>query len=158
MRVLGVDPSSSCTGVALLDGGDLVGTDAWHRPKVGSAPERLLYFFEWLTGWVIRNEPDLAAIEFLSVERNAQATRVVSQYQGAAAIACKRQGLLVVEGRVTSARKIVFGDGSLAKKDAFLMVKRRYPGHDFGRFDQGGADRADALVMALAGIALAEAS
>jgi Holliday junction resolvasome RuvABC endonuclease subunit len=158
MKILGVDPSSSCTGVALLDGGELVSTDAWHRPKTGSAPERLLFFFEWLSGWVIRNRPDLAAIEFLSVERNAQATRIVAQYQAAAAIACKRNGLIVVEGRVTSARKIALGNGSLAKKDAFLMIRKMYPDHDFGRFDGGGADKADALVMALAGPALAESS
>ena len=158
MRVLGIDPSSSCTGVALLDGGDLLATDVWTRPSTGSAPERLLFFFEWMCGYVIRNKPDLAAIEFLSVERNAQATRAVAFYQSASAIACKRQGLVVIEGRVTSARKIVLGSGSLAKREAFDMVKKRYPDHDFGRFDLGGADRADALVMALAAGSLAERS
>lgn len=156
MRTVGIDPSSSCSGVALLDGDALVLTDAWKRPKSGSSPERLKLYFDWLTFWLLVNKPDVAAIEFLSVERNAQTTRVVSHYQAASAIACKRQGLIVVEGRVSSARKIALGNGGLAKKDAFIAVKGLFPDHDFGHFDKGGSDKADAVVMALAASTLAE--
>lgn len=98
----------------------------------------------------------MACIEFLSVERNAQTTRVVSHYQGASSIACKYQGLMVIEARVTSARKEVLGNGALAKDKVFTEIRKRYPDHDFGRFDNGGSDKTDALVLALAASALAE--
>jgi Holliday junction resolvasome RuvABC endonuclease subunit len=157
VKLVGVDPSSSCSGVAYMDRKGLLLTDTWKRPSSGSAPERLYQFHEWLIGWLRRvGVPDMAAVEFLSVERNAQSTRVVSHYQSAAVLACKRLGVVVVEGRVSTARKIALGSGALSKRDAFDAVKRLYPNHDFGRFDKGGSDRADAVVMALAARTLAE--
>lgn len=156
MRICGIDPSSTCSGVALVKDGEPVLIDAWDRPKNGSAPARVTEYFLWLRTWVAMNKPDMACIEFLSVERNAQTTRVVSHYQCASVLACKLKGLVVIEARVTSARKAVLGDGSLSKDKVFAEMKRRYPQLDFGRFDRGGGDRADALVLALAGPAIAE--
>jgi Holliday junction resolvasome RuvABC endonuclease subunit len=98
----------------------------------------------------------MACIEFLSVERNAQSTRVVSHYQAASVIACKLKGLVVVEARVTSARKAVLDNGALSKQEAFDEMKKRYPQIQFGRIDKGGGDRTDALVLALAGPSIAE--
>jgi Holliday junction resolvasome RuvABC endonuclease subunit len=156
MRILGVDPSSSCTGLALIDDNELLLTDTWKRPTNGSAPERLSIFYDWLHSWLRRQHPQLACVEFLSVERNAQSTSVVAHYQAISTLAAKRCGLIVIEARVTSARKAVLGDGSLSKRDVFDTMRRRYPDHDFGRFDQGGADKTDALCLALAAASLAE--
>lgn len=128
----------------------------WDRPKNGSAPQRLDDYFTWLMSWLTFNKPDLACIEFLSVERNAQTTRVVSHYQAASVIACKRKGLVVVEARATSARKAVLGNGALSKQAAFDIIKKRYPEILLGRFDKGGGDKSDALILALAGPAIAE--
>lgn len=142
-----------------MDGEELLLTDAWRRPESGSAPERLAHYYSWLTFWLQVNGPEMASIEFLSVERNAQTTRVVSHYQAVSALACKRQGLVVVEGRVSSARKIALGKGNLAKKDAFDLVRQKFPDHDFGRWTKTGTpagDKADAVVMALAARTLAE--
>lgn len=130
--------------------------DAWDRPKTGSAPARLDEYFTWLMQWISINKADLACVEFLSVERNAQTTRIVSHYQAASVIACKRKGLIVVEARVTSARKAVLGNGALAKQEVFHQIRKMYPSIPLGRFDHGGGDRADALVLALAGPSIAE--
>jgi Holliday junction resolvasome RuvABC endonuclease subunit len=156
MKVVGIDPSSSCCGVALAVDGEPLLVDAWDRPKNGSAPARLTEYFVWLRSWVAINKPDMACIEFLSVERNAQSTRVVSHYQAASVIACKLKGLVVVEARVTSARKAVLDNGALSKQEAFDEMKKRYPQIQFGRIDKGGGDRTDALVLALAGPSIAE--
>jgi Holliday junction resolvasome RuvABC endonuclease subunit len=158
MRVLGVDPSSSICGVALVEDGILLEIDAWHRPKNGSAPERLLAYQEWFTAWTMVRHPHIACIEFLSVERNAQTTRVISHYQAVSAVVCKKQGMLIVEARVTSARKAALGDGSLSKEKAFALIKQRFPEYDFGRIDKGGGDKSDAVVLALAATSLAESS
>lgn len=157
MRIVGIDPSSTCAGIALVVDGEPTMLAAWDRPKNGSSAARLTEYFVWLRGWVSMNKPDLACVEFLSVERNAQTTRVVSHYQAASVIACKLKGVVVVEARVSSARKAVLGDGSLAKEVVFEKMRIRYPALEFGRFAHGGGDRADALVLALAGPAIAEA-
>ena len=156
MRIVGLDPSSTCCGIALVVDDEPTMLDAWERPKIGSAPARLTEYFVWLRTWLALNKPDMACVEFLSVERNAQTTRIIAHYQAASVIACKLKGLVVVEARVTSARKAVLGDGSLAKPKVFELMKKRYPHLEFGRFDRGGGDRADALVLALAGPAIAE--
>lgn len=156
MICLGVDPSSTCTGLALTERERLILTATWKRPSAGSAPQRLFEFEEWLYGWLRGTMPDLAAVEFLSVERNAQSTRVVSHYQAASVIACKRVGLVVVEGRVSTARKMTLGSGSLSKRDAYDRVRAMFPGHGFSHFDRGGGDETDATVMSLAARQLAE--
>ena len=156
MKIAGVDPSSSITGVALVENDQLVLTDAWHRPKTGSPSERLTTYFLWLQNWLSYSKPDIAVIEYLSVTRNAEATRVISHYQAASAIACKLRGLLVVEARVTSARKASLGKGNMSKEEAYKKVKSLYPDENWGTIKNGGADRADALILALGGISLAE--
>ena len=155
MKIIGVDPSSSCSGVALLNNDKLISTKAWVKPKF-SAPERLVDYHKWLDSVVKLWNPDVACIEFLSVERNAQSTRVVAFYQAISALVCKQNNLTVVEGRVRSARKIVFGNGALSKKECFELVKKKYPDHIFGRFDASGADETDATVLALAWSGLVE--
>lgn len=155
MKVLGVDPSSACCGLALMENGKLLLTDAWKRPKRGSAPERLFDCFSYMVSWIMVHRPDMAAIEFLSVERNAKTTRIVSHYQCAVTLACKQMGLIVIEGRVSSARAIALGNGGMSKVDAYEAIRKMFPDHDFGR-DDARFDRADATVLAVAGPALAE--
>jgi Holliday junction resolvasome RuvABC endonuclease subunit len=156
LKIAGIDPSSSCSGVALTEDQKLLLTDAWYKPKSGSAPDRLVDYFLWLQNWLAANTPDVVVIEFLSVIRNAEATRVISHYQAISALACKLRGLLVIEARVTSARKAALGRGNLSKEESYKMIKARFPQEDWGRINNGGADRADATVLALAGLELTE--
>jgi crossover junction endodeoxyribonuclease RuvC len=156
MKIAGIDPSSSITGVALVENNNLLLTDAWYKPKNGSSSDRLVDYFLWLQSWLSANKPDIVVIEFLSVVRNAEAVRVISHYQAASALVCKLRGLLIIEGRVTSARKAALGKGNMSKEEAYKKVKAMYPSHNWGRINDGGADRADALVLALAGPAIAE--
>lgn len=155
MKLVGIDPSSSVCGLALMEDGQLLRTDAWKRPKKGSAPDRLLDCFTYMVSWIMVYRPDMAAIESLSVERNAKTTRVVSHYQSCCTLACKYMGLIVIEGRVSSARAIALGNGGLSKEKAHEEVRKRFPDHDFGR-DDARMDRTDATVLAMAGPALAE--
>lgn len=156
MKIAGIDPSSSCTGVSLTENKQLLLTDAWHKPKSGSAPDRLVDCFIWLQNWLSANNPDVAVIEFLSVVRNAEATRVISHYQAICALACKLRGIMVIEARVTSARKAALGKGNMSKEESYKKIKTMFPLEDWGRINNGGADRSDATVLALAGLELAE--
>lgn len=156
MKIAGIDPSSSCTGVALVEDKSLLLTDAWHKPKTGSAPDRLVNYFLWIQNWLAVNEPDIVAIEFLSVVRNAEATRIISHYQAISALACKLRGILVIEARVTSARKAALGRGDMSKEESYKKIKEMYPLEEWGRINNGGADRADATVLALAALEIAE--
>jgi crossover junction endodeoxyribonuclease RuvC len=158
--VVGMDPSSSCFGAALLEDKRLVRTDVWKPAARVSAPQRLTDCYLWLSAWLAIYRPEVASIEFLAVARGAQTTRIISHYQAAGAIAAKVQGLVVVEGRVTTARKIVLGDGGADKEAAYEFVRGLYPEHKFLPFGKdgkgGGGDQTDSVVMALAAPALME--
>src|ERR1019366_6225259 len=156
MKIVGIDPSSSCSGVALVENNNLILTDAWKKLKNGSPSEQLVDYFVWLQSWLTINKPDVAVIEFLSVLRNAEATRKIAHFQAISSLCCKLRGLMVIEARVTSARKATLGKGNLSKQESYNMIKKKFPDHDWGRIDNGGGDRADALILALGGISLAE--
>lgn len=159
MRVLGIDPSSAICGVALLnhkgEKPQIEHTWTWHKNKSKSSPWNLADYYEWLTH-ICAFDIDMACVEFLSVERNAQTTRKVSHYQAVSALACKQNGLMVIEARVSSARKEALGRGDLPKEAAWQAVKKLYPDWEFQRADRGGYDEADAVVLALAGPGIAE--
>ncbi len=156
MKIAGIDPSSSCTGVAIIENDNLISTDAWYKPKNKSSPDRLVDFFLWMQHWLSYNSPDVAVVEFLSVVRNAEATRVISHYQSISVLVCKLRNILVIEARVTSARKAALGKGNLSKEDSYKMIKKMYPLHTFKGPKSGGSDETDSVVLALAGLSLAE--
>jgi crossover junction endodeoxyribonuclease RuvC len=156
LKIAGIDPSSSCCGVALLENNNLLLTDAWLKTKNKSSSENLVDYFVWLQNWLAYNKPDVAIIEFLSVVRNAEATRKIAHYQAISSLVCKLRGMMVIEARATSARKAALGKGNLSKRECFDQIKKKFPDHKFKRFDGSGADETDATVLALAGPSIAE--
>jgi Holliday junction resolvasome RuvABC endonuclease subunit len=165
LNVLGIDPSSTLCGVALIrDGNELYNTWTWKKDKSKSGAQNIYNYFVWLTSQIETlqldrdTRPDIACVEFLSVERNATTARKVSHFQAASVLACKSTGLLVIEGRVSSARKEAFGEGwgNVKKEVAHEEIKKMYPNHKFKGVKSGGFDETDAVVLALAGPGLAE--
>lgn len=163
MKVLGIDPASGLTGVALLDHDNdcrLVKTWVWEKTKSKSDAHNLMSYYDWLSG-VVKNPfggtvAPMACVEFLKVTKNAQTVRKLSHYQAVSVLACKHAGLMVIETAVSSARKEALGKGNLSKEESFALIKKRYPDHEFRRADKGGMDESDAIVLGLAGPGLAE--
>lgn len=156
MKILGIDPSSSITGNALIDGNKILSTDNWKKNNTKSDVWNLWDYYEWQVFQIKSAKPDMAAIEFLSVSRNMNSVRVVSHYQAAAALACKANNLMVIEARVSSARKEALGRGNMSKDEAWEAVKKMFPNHKFSAKTRGGTDEADALVIAIAAPGIAE--
>lgn len=159
MRVMGIDPSSSICGVAIIDTPDQIRlVDHWKRNTARSHPQGFHDYFNWLGKQIYDEKPVMAVIEFHSYsgpKSNAQATQAVSFYQAISALCCKLNGLVVIESRATSARKAALGNGSLAKDEVWKIMRERYPDL-FSPKTTGGLDECDALVLALAGPTVAE--
>ena len=156
MKIMGIDPSSTICGVALVEDERLLATWTWKKDKTRSGVWNLADYFKWIDRLISTQGPHMVCVEFLSVERNAQTTRKVSHFQAASALAAKLRGKMTIEGRVSSARKEALGDGSMSKDAAWVAVRERFPDHDFQRADLGGYDEADATVLALAATGIAE--
>lgn len=155
MRVLGIDPSSSITGNALIrhNGEErlLEHTNVWKKNPKWSAPRNLYDYYVWQCDEIKGCNPDLVSIESLSVVRSAKTTRVLSHYQAAAVLAAKTCRVTVVEMRVSSARLEALGRGNASKDEAHEMVKKLFPGHKFLAKSSGGYDETDAAVLGVAG-------
>ena len=155
MRIIGLDPSSSYCGAALVVAGQLIEANHWEKNKKLSAIGNLHDAYAWTRQACLDFNADMAVVEYLSMTRNAKTTRVVSHFQAAQALAAKHEGLVVIEARVSSARSVVLGNGGLSKDDAWDIMRKRYP-NMFARKTTGGLDEMDASVLALAGEVLAE--
>lgn len=156
MRTLGVDPSSTLSGGAVVEKGKLKKTMIWKKSDKRSHPWNLLDWVQTCRQWCRDENPDMACVEALSVTRSAKTTRMIAFYQAGAVIACKLEGVTVIEARTVTARMLALGDGGLDKEAAYAMVKKMFPKHKFRQFKFGGGDETDAVVLGLAGPDAAE--
>ena len=162
MRILGIDPSSTFCGIAVIDTPDeILKVEHWTRDKNRSHPQGFLDYYNWL-GWrIVMAKPHMAVIEMGSYasgqggKGNFQAIQAVSFYQAISALCCKLNDVIVIENRVTSARKAVLGNGALSKDQTWAVMRERYP-KLFSAKTSGGLDEMDALVLALSGERAAE--
>jgi len=154
--VLGIDPSSSCSGHALVEGDDMIGYGVWTptpAEEKAKGATRIFAYYSWLNTWIglRRSTIELAVVEELAVMRGAKTARVLAHFEAAALIACKRHGLIVVRVKAADARHQLLGLPITAtKEEAHAVVKQNYPQLKLPR--KGGADVADAFVMAKAGL------
>lgn len=157
MRIGGYDPASQLSGHAVVENGVPVEIDIWQPHKKTDKPiHRLTQFESWFDFWLAGARIDMLAIEVIKVSNNHDTTRSLSRHEAVAILAAKRAGIIVLEHAVSSARKIVFGNGAIKKEAAFEEMKRMYPDLPWRPKTRGGMDQTDAVVMALAGPALAE--
>lgn len=168
MRIVGIDPSSTLSGVALCDDQRLIDTWVWQKDAKASPPQNLADYYHWLVRLLLtgQTEPtdshqmkriaDMAVVESLSVERNAKVTRIVSHYQAISVLAAKNAGLVVIETRAKTARRLVLGNGNMPKEQVHKEIKKMFKDHRFRARSSGGLDETDAVTLALAGPAAAE--
>jgi Holliday junction resolvasome RuvABC endonuclease subunit len=151
-KTLGVDPSSSCTGICLVENNEPVAVGIWKPSSQKALPScRLTEYYGWITRKIELGNPDIVSIEIIAFNRSHQTTRILSRYESATIIAAVLAGCKVVELRVSDARKQILSKGNLSKQQAYDEVTQRYPDINWGDFDKGGADKTDACVIALAG-------
>lgn len=149
MRILGLDPSLSCTGwgVIRVEGSRLVHVANGQIPTDPKAPvaERLAVLQSGLAEVIAAHHPDSAAAEEIFVNKNPQSTLKLAQARGAVLAACGAAGLPVTEHAARLVKKAVVGTGAAEKTQVQAMLKVLLPGVQIA-----GADAADALAVAIA--------
>jgi Holliday junction resolvasome RuvABC endonuclease subunit len=152
VRVLGVDPSSSSTGLALVDGERLVDSAVWKPTSKMTRPDALLDYEDSLSEWLVVGPFDLAVVEELSVTRGWKTVRALAHFEAVTYVALARRRIPMITIKPGAARNWVLEmDITSSKEEVHAEVKRRWPDLRLPRVDQGGGDVADAYVMALAG-------
>lgn len=155
MKVMGADVSSSCTGVTLIDDGELVESVIW-KPinKKALASERLFEYYQWISGKLYEHRPDLVAVSSTTYRRNPNTTRVLSRYEGATIVAARVYSCDVVDVLDVEARKAVLKRGNTTKERAYQLVTKKHPDYPWLPYKDGGNDQTDSYVIAKAAPAL----
>lgn len=149
MRVLGLDPSLSCTGwgVVRIEGARLSHIANGQIATDAKAPmaDRLATLHAGIMAVIAKHCPGRAACEEVFVNANPQSTLKLAQARGAVLAACGAAGLAVNEHSARRVKKAVVGTGAADKIQVQAMLKVLLPGTNIG-----GPDAADALAVAIA--------
>lgn len=148
LRILGVDPGSVTTGVAVIE--------LWRQEPTclhleslklsGKAgfPERLGEVYTRISGLIETFQPTEFAIEQVFMFRSPESSLKLGQARGAAIAAAVVQGLPVAEYMPAEVKQAVVGTGRADKVQVQHMVKRLLK-----LTDDPPADGADAAAIAL---------
>lgn len=124
-RILGIDPGSTVTGFAVIDGGAeprALVVECVRLPRA-AFPIRLGLIFERLTEVIRRYQPEEMAIENVFVSRNASSALKLGQARGAAICAGAAAGLTVYEYTPTQIKQAIVGRGHADKSQIQHMVR-----------------------------------
>lgn len=145
-RILGIDPGSTVTGFAVIDGGAHPTACVIDCLRLPSAdfPTRLGLIFERITAVIGEWQPQQMAIENVFVSRNPASALKLGQARGAAICAGAAAGLVVSEYTPSQIKKAVVGRGQADKTQIQHMI-----GMLLAEGRRLQADAADAAAVAL---------
>lgn len=145
-RILGIDPGSTITGFAVIEGGSqpvVCVVDCIRLPRT-DFPTRLGLIFERLSEVIAEHRPDEMAIENVFMSKNAASALKLGQARGAAICAGAARGLPVAEYTPTQIKQAIVGRGHADKVQIQHMV-----GMLLGLTGPLQSDAADAAAVAL---------
>ena len=150
MRMLGIDPGLACTGWGIVEKHNHQLRHLAHgqiRTSTADADHiRLQVIFDGLAQICKDHQPSAAAIESVFMAKNAKSALKLGMARGVAMAAVSSAGLTLAEIAPRLAKKAVTGTGSADKKQMQAMVSHLLS------VTPKGADAADALGLAIAGI------
>lgn len=162
MKVLGVDPSSTVTGLAVAVDDAPIWSDVFRTDPKKTVDTNLWAFISHLgTLWQMHGTFDLVVVEKVSVQWNVNTIRKIAYFEAASMIKAAAEGAKVQQVQATKARRLVLGKGTLSKEacyDLLMSDESTKSGWFWQRpknaKSDGGMDETDAVVLALAGPAL----
>ncbi len=143
MRILGLDPGSRITGIAVIEDSSLLFAESL-RLGSGPLPGRLGRVLERVSEVVTEFAPQAAAVEAVFMSRNARSALVLGQARGAAVAGLVASGLQVHEYSPREVKQAIVGRGSADKQQIQHMVRVL-----LGVRSPLEEDAADALAVAL---------
>ena len=148
LRILGIDPGSVTTGVAVIEkqGREYacLHLESLKLSQQASFHERLGEVFARLAGLIETYRPSEFAIEQIFMFRSPESSLKLAQARGAAIAAAVTHGLPVAEYMPAEVKKAVVGTGRADKTQVQHMVKRL-----LNLAEDPPADGADAAAVAL---------
>ena len=143
MRIMGLDLSITCTGVAFPDGSTAV-----IKPR-GKGYGRLLRIEDRIGEAVHISRPQLAVVEDIRAGLKGDAAKVIPMVHAAALLPLLRAGIPYVFVNASTLKLYATGYGGGSDKDTLALAARTYAGREFP--DDKGGDQCDAWWLRAAG-------
>lgn len=154
LRILGIDPGSTKTGVGIVDFDGNTPRQVFHTVlRVSPAidfPSRIDIFHEELTRIIETYHPKTASLEKVFVSTNPSSALKLGLVRGAIMLSCRIKGLEIIEVSTREMKVSLTGYGGADKQQVASMVKKI-----LGISAKISHDESDALAISLcAGILL----
>ncbi len=148
MRILGVDPGLTKTGLGIIEVKNnslsFVASTTIHTSSSELLSERLQQFHDAVTDFIKLYQPHEAAIEETFINSNPASSLKLGHARGALILTLGLCGLRVHEYATTAVKKAVVGVGRADKNQVQTMIKILLPKAGFR-----SEDEADALAVAI---------
>lgn len=154
MKIIGIDASTTCSGIAVIEDGKLIYHDSINMKSNKNADNRVKQMMIELGGFIYDYAPAAVYIEDSWNKQNIETTKMLSNVLGAVMYVCEDVGcsftkLLPSAWRSLVGIKLVSKDGHKFKRDelkkeAIDYVKKKYK-------IKCGDDEAEAICIAEAG-------
>lgn len=127
MRIIGIDPGTTITGIGIIDHKNGHSSLIYHTSiilnKKDSLPERLKIIYDNCLECISKYRPEEFAIETAFYGKNIQSTLKLGQARGVAIIAALNSNLKVSEYSPREIKKSVTGNGASSKEQVQYMIK-----------------------------------
>ncbi|MCK4321456.1 crossover junction endodeoxyribonuclease RuvC [candidate division WOR-3 bacterium] len=125
MKILGIDPGLSATGIAFLEVTDEVKVIHWDIIKYSQSKgaKRIHKYFKSLSKIIDRENPDLLVMEKVFRGPNAVTLIKLGELRGAYLLLAEIKGIPVVEFTPREIKQSVTGSGASSKTQVRYMVK-----------------------------------
>lgn len=148
MRIIGIDPGLTKTGIGIIDANNnsikfVVSKTIYSSPSETLAT-RLKHFHDSLGEIVRAYEPQESAIEETFLNKNPVSSLKLGHARGALILSLSTHGLKVFEYSSTAVKKAIVGFGRAEKEQVQMMVKIILKSDSFKNDDE-----ADALAVAI---------
>jgi crossover junction endodeoxyribonuclease RuvC len=148
VRVLGVDTSLRCSGVAVIEQNNHQFCPVYYGTIPNPAKRRhsdcLHTIYTGVTDLIARTDPHAVAVEGIFYCKNVKTAVILGQARGTVLAAAAAAGLPVYEYSPRRVKQAVVGTGTAHKEQVARMIKAM-----LGLSEQPQADAADALAIAL---------
>ncbi len=149
MRIIGIDPGTRTVGFGVVDAtGDSVKSVDYgviDAKDSDTYAERLAYIYNELHRIILRNKPEVAAIEEVFTGKALKRSIEVGEGRGVAILTAALAGLPVYSYSVKTVKKSVVGSGAAQKSQVQRMVRLLLGLQEIPKPD----DAADALALAI---------
>lgn len=149
MRIIGIDPGTSVTGIGIVETNNgkvcTIYYDCVNLNSKETLPDRLKKIYDECLDCIKKFKPDEFAIETAFYGKNIQSTLKLGQARGVAIIAALNSNLKISEYSPREIKKSVTGNGASSKEQVQYMVKSILS----IKSDPMAVDSSDALAVAL---------